>query len=330
MIMATVCGVFLFAVLVMPVGGVELGKPTANLSEKFATPADWAVVADSGVTAGWSSNENVSVQYALRGPSSYLTEAAELKAGVMASGGIFSGDLSAMEAFSFDVKPKAIVTAPSLYFVSGTGAKWFLLLDSVPGLTSGVWSHVTRPIAFDSDAAKCWSAPSGRTQGDFYTDIKNVVEVGFSTVRDGNNNFAQAVEFDNVRLVGPWGTNLVDGVAYAWALEYGLTNDFATVGRDDVDKDGFTNFAEFLAGTDPNNSNDFFRVDIGRDEQGKVVVKWKDNKYMKFSLLQSSNLVTFAPVQGVSDVPGVGSQKVVEVSSPGVTGVRFYKVEISQ
>ena len=133
-----------------------------------------------------------------------------------------------------------------------------------------------------------------------------------------------------MKLIGPWGTNLVDGVPVAWALEYGLTNNFNTVGHDDADGDGYLNVAEFLAGTDPNNSNSFFRVEIGRNEQGNVVVKWKDNKYMKFDLLESADLVTFSAVPGESSILGVGTQRVVEVNNADVTGVRFYKVEIHQ
>lgn len=326
----TVWGAALLAIAGMPAMGVELDKPTANLSERFSTDAGWTAYAVSGATAGWTSNECVLAQYPLLAPSSYLTQTAKLKAGTIASGGIFSGDFSRMEAVSVDVKQQGLVIAPAFYFISGSGVKWSLALDTVPGLASGVWSQVVRPLAFDADHSKCWSAPSGRTQAEFAADITNVVEIGFSTTRVGNDYLAQTVEFDNVKLIGPWGTNLVDGVAYAWALEYGLTNNLETVGSDDVDKDGFTNMAEFLAGTDPNNSNDFFRVDIGRDALGKVVVKWKDNKYMKFSLLQSTDLVNFADVPGEKDIPGLGVQRAVEVNDAPVTGARFYKVKISQ
>jgi hypothetical protein len=314
----------------MPVSGVELERPTANLAERFATTAGWTSSVAWGAAAGWTSNECVAAEYPPLQPSAYLTQMAELKAGSTASGGIFSGDFSTMESVSVDVKQQGLVIAPSFYFISGSGVQWSLALDTVPGLASGVWCQVVRPLEFDSDKSKCWSAPSGRTQEDFESDIRNVVEIGFNTTRVGNDYLAQTVEFDNVKLLGPWGTNLVDGVAYAWALEYGLTNNLETVGRDDDDKDGFWNVEEFLAGTDPNNSNDFFRVDIGRDANGKVVVKWKDNKYMKFTLLQSTDLVNFADVQGAIDIPGIGAQRVVEVNDAAPTGVRFYKVKISQ
>jgi hypothetical protein len=183
-------------------------------------------------------------------------------------------------------------------------------------------------LVFDGNTAKCWSSPNGRTAADFSADIKNVVEIGFSTLRTGDGNYAQLFEADNVKLIGPWGNVTVDGVPLAWAFEYGLTNNFDSAGRDDADHDGFNNMAEFLAGTNPNDSNSFFRVEIGRNEQGRLVVKWNDNKDMMFTLFESTNLVTFEPVVGAVSIKGIGQQRTVDVSGADVTGVRFYKVQI--
>jgi hypothetical protein len=311
--------------------GVELEKPTANLTEKFGTASGWTASADAGVVAGWTTNENLSVQYPGRSPSAYDVEKAELKGGAGASSGIFSGDLSKMETISFYVNIQDLAARPAVYFISQSGTKWLIYYD-VPSGSSAGWVNVTVPLVFDANMLKCRSIPEGKTQADFSSDLTSVTEVGFRTSRDGNHNYAQAIAVDDVKLIGPWSTNLVDGVPLAWALEYGITNGLDPVGISDpdADHDGFTNIAEFLAGTDPSNSSSFFRIDIARDQLGKVVVKWNDNKYMKFTLLESDNLVTFTEVEGARNIMGVGTQRVVQVENADVVGARFYKVKISQ
>lgn len=318
---------FCFAASLLAVG---LDKPTANLTEKFVTSAGWEAQVVGDVAAGWVSNECIQVSYPARDPGATGSQIGKLVGGVNASFGVFSGDLSAMDALSFDVKSGQWAYTPVLTILSASGTKWIMPLHGVDGMTFGDSRTLTVPLIYSSDVNVCYPIPGPKTQSDFVADMKAVVEIGFSTMRDANHYYAQQMAIDNLKLIGPWGTNLVDGVPYAWALEYGLTNSLATVGIDDGDGDGFTNLAEFLAGTDPNNSNSYFRVNIGRNDQGTVVVKWNDNKYMRFTLLESSNLVTFTAVQNEANVMGVGTQRVVEVNNADVSGVRFYKVQISQ
>jgi hypothetical protein len=321
-ILITFLGLCLFSAT-----GAELEKPTANLTERFVTASGWTAAADALVVAGWTTNECLAVQYATRNPAANMPQIAKVMCGANASSGIFSGDLSKMDAVSVDVRKKDLLYVPSLNLVSGSGAKWSYSLDAVSAMANDVWTTITLPVAFNADTSKCWSAPNGRTAQDFAADITNVVEIAFSTLRDGNGNYAQSFEVDNVKLIGPWGTNLVGGIPIAWAYEYGLTNNLDTVSTNDADHDGFNNFAEFLAGTNPTDSNSFFRVEIGRNQDGALVVKWNDNKNMKYTLLESTDLVNFGTV---TSRQGSGTQQSVMVNGADVTGVRFYKVQISR
>jgi hypothetical protein len=134
------------------------------------------------------------------------------------------------------------------------------------------------------------------------------------------------VVIDNVKLIGPWGNSMVNGVVpMAWLLENNL-NESDVVG--DVDGDGFSNVAEYLAGTDPHNSNSVFTVEIGRNELGKTVVKWKDNRYVLFDLYESTNLSAgFTAVEGQTGIQGTGSTREVQVEDEA-SGAHFYKVQI--
>ena len=236
-----------------------------------------------------------------------------------------------MESLSFDVAAKGITT-PSLYMKSVSEWSWAYSLSMLPGASSGQWIHVNVPLMFTTGGVTNWSSrnPSHLGSSVFYSDLENIIEIGALTVGNLNDTNAQSFLMDNLKLVGPWGTNLVDGIPIAWALEYGLTNNLNNVGHEDADHDGFGNMSEFLAGTDPTNSSSYFHIDIAHDDQGQVVVKWQDNKYMTFDLLESSNMVTFSAVDGAQGIQGVGTQQVVGVNSIGVTGVRFYKVQIHQ
>jgi len=311
--------------------GYDFERPTANLTERFLDAAGWSTNADAGVMTGWTTNQNLVVQYPVRSASEYTPQTASFRCDTNASGGRFSGDFSKMESLAFDVVTTNLQEAPVIYFVGASGTKWRLLV-SVPQNSGGQPLNVSVPWMFSEDMTKCWSQPFGKTAEMFAADKQSVVEIGFETLRtsNGDGNGAQQFIVDNVKLVGPWSTNIVDGVPLAWALEYGLTNDLSNVGHADADGDGFTNVAEFMAGTDPLNSNDYFRIDIGVDANRQTSVKWKDNKYMKFDLLESADLVTFTAVPGASDIQGVGTQQVVGVDSVGVVGARFFKVQIRQ
>lgn len=312
--------------------GYQLDSPTANLTEKYTTSAGWTTSAVSaGVVAGWSTNQNLAVQYAVLPPSSGLTQWGGVKGNANASSGIFSGNYSGMESLSADIRGQGLGLVPNIYIKCGSLRQWVCYFPIV--VTTDAWIHVNLPLEPITGGVTNWSCRNQNNitdSGIFHSDLSNVVEVGFESVRDGNHPNAQSFSVDNLKMVGPWGTNLVDGIPIAWALEYGLTNDLVNVGHADADGDGFRNMAEFLAGTNPTNSSSFFHVNIEQDDQGHVLVKWQDNKYMTFDLLESSNLVSFSAVQGAQGIQGVGTQQVVDVGSAGVVGVRFYKVQVRQ
>lgn len=55
-----------------------------------------------------------------------------------------------------------------------------------------------------------------------------------------------------------------DGLADAWEVQYGLSTNEVATAEEDLDGDGMTNRAEYLAGTDPKNSDSRLRLDAVR------------------------------------------------------------------
>lgn len=305
---------------------LELGKPTANLTEKWSDAAGWTsnFSPDASLaSAGWTNETLGAVFQGLPAMSLPSPQKVYLVATTNASGGRFSGDFSKIDSVEFDI---SIINSPSVvfYFKSATGVTWNRkITNSDVNTTSGQWSHVCVAFKYGTN----WNSYVSSNQvPNFDTDKILVDEVGFRITRDigvtmtANNNAV----IDNLKLVGPYPmVSETDSPPIAWLMENNISsNDI------DTDHDGYSNMQEFLAGTDPNNSNDFFRVEIGHNNVGKPVLKWKNSNYKAFDVMQSSDLsLGFTVVTNEAKV--VGANREMEVNSDS-SQVRFYRVGVRQ
>lgn len=311
---------------------VVLEKPTANLTEPFDVNPGW-VGEVSGInlskaSAGWT---NSAMGAKFRGWSvgaDVPSQSGWLIGETNSSDGRFSGDFSKIESVEFDVKVQN--SAPlSFFFKSTTGVQWSRLVTSLPANTpTGESVRVSIPLSVDENWLPMVLLP-GLTP-DFSVDIANVERFGFKVQRNNSATYMldSMASVDNVTLVGPWDNkaNWVDGrVPLAWLLDNKLT-EADVVG--DWDQDGFSNAAEFLAGTDPRDTNSFFRIEIGRNDLGKTVLKWKDNKYVTFDVLESTDLRDGFNQVVATGVMGTGTTKREMQVDDTVPGSHFYKVEI--
>jgi len=300
--------------------GLQLDKPTANLTEKWTTnSAGWNV---SGSLSGWTNGamkigfpvqvDDVGASYSLSGSTN-------------ASSGAFFGNYQnkSIDALSFRASAVNLTMTPVLYFNAASGRTWQKTLSSNFGST---WTTNLIPLVYSSG----WTiSPPWTNEVYFSRDLTNIVEVGFRLTRGPNGSTnAQSFTVDNMKLVGPWGGPFTtNGVSLAWVVENGLTNDLASIDSDDNDHDGFSNAAEYLAGTDPNNSNSFFKIEIVRNDNGQMVVRWTGNRYVKYDLLEASSLGGTNPfTPKMTNIAAVAAQEVV-VGDDGV-GPKFYKVQI--
>lgn len=100
-----------------------------------------------------------------------------------------------------------------------------------------------------------------------------------------------------------------------WLAQWGATNNFDAAAAADWDRDGVSNWAEYVAGTQPTNAASVFQVDIAASGDGLVVAcptvpagLEEGGKQRYYSLEMRSNLVSDAwqGIDGFTDILGLG------------------------
>lgn len=114
-----------------------------------------------------------------------------------------------------------------------------------------------------------------------------------------------------------------DGLPDAWMTDYfGTVVPGAGMGPDDdFDGDGYTNEQEFLAGTDPTDPNDFFKLNSSEN----FLLTFNGNPFDVFALLTSTNLLDFTHVQYVQ-IPDGGADAKFQATFTG-PDAEFFTVD---
>jgi hypothetical protein len=119
------------------------------------------------------------------------------------------------------------------------------------------------------------------------------------------NNNTSASAIPPHMMVAPWTTN---GMPIAWAMVYGITNNFENTANTDSDGDGHTGLQEFEADTNPVNSSSVFKVNY---ENG--LVKFDSSTECSYSISSSSDLENWTNV--FSNIAGNGGEMGFPVST---------------
>lgn len=310
----------------LPAETIALEAPVANLTEKWTDGSQNWVPSDS--LSCWT-NQSMALRCNVGDGFPYESD---IIGSSNASSGYFVGNFAKIEAVSFDAIPESFSYKPYFYFIPRSRHVWRIPFDSaLSGHPNGVPVNVVIPFAYSAN----WEGSiKFDTPADFAADSADIIAIGFAFQRTPNDVTAAQLAIDNLKLVGVWGGPFTSGqnpVPVAWLMEQGLpTTNLDTIGTDDSDGDGRCNSAEFLAGTDPTNSASYFVVSIERDANGKMALKWKNNKYasVSYDVLESSDLtdpVSF--VATATNIQASATQVTTNVEQQGV-GSRFYKVKI--
>jgi hypothetical protein len=126
------------------------------------------------------------------------------------------------------------------------------------------------------------------------------------------------------------------GVPYSWYNGYGITNNYAQADDTDLDNDGAKMWQEYIAGTDPTDSNSCFKAMIGRDANNSNTVWFSSlsatgsnyaGKVRHYALESSMDLLlsNWQKVANCSNLPGTDTPMIYTDAVPVVQ--RFYRVK---
>jgi hypothetical protein len=250
----------------------------------------------------------------------------KITANASASNGRFVGDYSnaCIDRVAFDLTHRGIQSA-FLQIKCASGRFWNcpFPLPEVENQTT----HIEMSLKYDP--ATWGAAPlKGCGEQEFLQDLQGIVSVSMCT--DAKSAESGHLTVENFRLVGPWekGPMTADGVALAWLQLNNLPAADGQAGLD-ADSDGFSNRAEFLAGTNPLDANSKLVLTISNSTSGKRILRWKREDYRSYTVLEASSLTDASPFveAGSASVESVGTENQCTVQDSGAS-TKFYKVEI--
>lgn len=297
-------------------------SPIANLTERFTNSPGWTA---NG--AGSIGLVDQSLRWSCLNQAMPITRIGSMNAGSISSGGRFVGDYvkSAITHISFDVERTTVASGALLKFVCANGHLWYYAFQ-LP-MQTNVWEHREIPITY-TDEWKCDDI-AGDYKSTFDSDLTQVKEIGVQGLAVGTS--AQDLRVDNFKALGPWekGPMTNDEMPIYWLTENGLPAQDGQAGLD-KDGDGFSNFAEYLAGTDASDAKSQFKVSIETGVDGKPVLSWKHENYRSYKVLKSADLsVTNSFVEETGSIQTVGADNKMSVNS-AAGDVSFYRVQVDK
>ncbi len=102
-----------------------------------------------------------------------------------------------------------------------------------------------------------------------------------------------------------------------------------TAPNEDYDEDGFSNWGEFMAGTDPRDDASFLALETQRFSNNEFVVRWPSVAGRQYSLRRYTNLVHGSSSIIASGIAATPTVNVYTDSVPSVVESYYYRVSVT-
>lgn len=215
----------------------------------------------------------------------------------------------------------------------GGASEWAINLQ-VPAHGEWVEYHI------QTSYSAGWSGVPDRDAAMFASDLLNATTVQLYARRAGLTG-AQSVHVEALTVVGVvpppsvdelQGDRDGDGMPDYWEVDNGLSFLAPEDADSDDDEDSMTNYAEFLAGTDPNDDSSALMIEQvtrGNGVSGaNHTLTWQSALGRSYSVWRTTDLsLGFEEV--AQAIPSGGEQTVFEDTSGGSGRTFYYKIKLS-
>ncbi|MDB6057477.1 MAG: hypothetical protein JWO95_1321, partial [Verrucomicrobiales bacterium] len=218
--------------------------------------------------------------------------------------GNFEVDANSQFSYTYNMQPNGAGSPATAYVGLGTNS------NVTPGTqTSVVWNGLTANKTYE------W----------------------YVTVTDANGDYSTSTIFTFKTSVGfalhqaPPADANGDGIPDAWAAKYSITNPNA-----DDDGDGQSNYAEYIAGTNPKDATSALKIiSSACDAEGHVTITWTSVGGTQYRIQVAdsaasgfTDVVRDAEVETDSAPAGQASTQTYTDATSSPNAIRFYRVEV--
>lgn len=163
-----------------------------------------------------------------------------------------------------------------------------------------------------------------------YDDLNRLVSVQYASTKMISYSYDEVGNMVEMVIITPDVPELdsnSNGIPDVWELSNGLQLDFPA--GHDHDNDGLPDTDEYIAGTNPTNSTEYFSITNVFFTGTNLIFSWNSVTGRLYSIFSSTNLIIhgWSNIPGETNIPGTGSSMVYTNTSPQ-DKPGFYRVKV--